>query len=106
MSDIFRTELVLVPLDKDFGELAVAFGRPHAGIIRIVNFPISRHTAVCLRALEQHGDELARGAIVTAERGRLRMRPAPQNISPEWGTIAAARNTRGRKPVFNRRILY
>jgi predicted nuclease of predicted toxin-antitoxin system len=64
-----------VTLDKDFGELAVAFGRAHAGIIRIVNFPISKHAAVCIRALEQHGPELARGAIITAEPGRLRVRP-------------------------------
>jgi predicted nuclease of predicted toxin-antitoxin system len=72
-----RDDRIVVTLDKDFGELAVAFGRAHAGIIRIVNFPISRHAAVCIRALEQHGEELARGAIVTAEPGRLRLRPAP-----------------------------
>jgi predicted nuclease of predicted toxin-antitoxin system len=66
---------VVVTLDKDFGELAVAFGRPHAGIIRIVHFPISKHAVVCLSALERHGDELALGAIVTAEPGRLRLRP-------------------------------
>jgi predicted nuclease of predicted toxin-antitoxin system len=72
-----REERIVVTLDKDFGELAVVFGRSHAGIIRIVNFPISRHAKVCIRALEQHGEELARGAIVTAEPGRLRLRPAP-----------------------------
>jgi predicted nuclease of predicted toxin-antitoxin system len=72
-----RENRIIVTLDKDFGELAVAFGRTHAGIIRIVDFPISRHATVCFRALEQHGDELSRGAIVTAEPGRLRLRPAP-----------------------------
>jgi predicted nuclease of predicted toxin-antitoxin system len=77
LSMALREDRIVITLDKDFGELAVAFGRAHAGIIRIVNFPISRHATVCLRALEQHGDELARGAIVTAEPGRLRLRPAP-----------------------------
>jgi predicted nuclease of predicted toxin-antitoxin system len=72
-----RENRIIVTLDKDFGELAVAFGHAHAGIIRIVNFPISRHAMVCIRALEQFGDELARGAIVTAEPGRLRLRPPP-----------------------------
>ena len=67
----------VVTLDKDFGELAVAFDRAHSGIIRLVNFQVSKHTAVCLSAIEQHGAELAHGAIVTAEPGRLRLRPAP-----------------------------
>ncbi len=66
----------VVTLDKDFGELAVAFGRPHSGILRLVNFPLSQHAAVCLGAIAKHGVELAEGAIVTAEPGRLRLRPA------------------------------
>jgi predicted nuclease of predicted toxin-antitoxin system len=33
----------LVTLDKDFGELAVAFGHAHSGMIRLVNFPVSKH---------------------------------------------------------------
>lgn len=65
----------IVTLDKDFGELAVAFGRAHSGIIRLVNFPLSQHAAVCLAAITQHGTELSEGAIVTAEPGRLRLRP-------------------------------
>lgn len=65
---------VVVTLDKDFGELAVVFGKAHAGIIRIVNFRISRQAPVCLAAIEHHGDALASGAIVTAEPGRLRLR--------------------------------
>jgi len=67
----------LVTLDKDFGELAVAFGHAHSGIIRLVNLPIAKHAAVCLSVIERHGGELAQGAIVTAEPGRVRVRPAP-----------------------------
>jgi predicted nuclease of predicted toxin-antitoxin system len=67
---------IVVTLDKDFGELAAAFGRSHAGIVRLVNFPVGKHASVCQAALEQHGEELAKGAIVTAEPGRLRLRPA------------------------------
>ena len=69
----------MVTFDKDFGELSVAFGRPHSGIIRLVNFPLSQHAAVCLWAITHHGTELAEGAIVTAEPGRLRLRPAPSS---------------------------
>lgn len=72
-----REGRIVVTLDKDFGELAVAFGHAHSGIIRLVNFQISKHAAVCLGAIQKHGEDLAKGAIVTAEPGRLRLRPAP-----------------------------
>ena len=45
-----RDGRILVTLDKDFAEL-------------------------CLRALELYGKELLRGAVVTAEPGRFRVRP-------------------------------
>lgn len=74
---------VVVTLDKDFAELAVAFGQAHSGIIRIVNLPLSKHAVACLGAIERHGVELAGGAIVTAEPGRLRLRPASVSEQPE-----------------------
>lgn len=70
----FREQRVLVTLDKDFGELAVGLGFSHPGIIRIVGGTARRHAAVCLQVLSRHGDDLAAGAIVTAEPGRLRVR--------------------------------
>lgn len=63
-------------IDKDFGEWAVHRGMPHHGIIRIVNFSARRHGDVCLAALAAHGEELLGGAVVTAEPGRMRIRPA------------------------------
>jgi predicted nuclease of predicted toxin-antitoxin system len=74
---------VVVTLDKDFGELAVVFGHVHSGIIRIVNFQISKHASVCLSAIEQHSEELTKGAIVTAEPGRFRVRPAQTDVAPD-----------------------
>ena len=65
---------VLVTLDKDFGELAVLHGRPHSGILRLVGLSASQQATICLQVLARHGDELALGAIVTAELGRLRIR--------------------------------
>ncbi|MCL4805855.1 MAG: DUF5615 family PIN-like protein [Anaerolineae bacterium] len=65
---------VLVTLDKDFGALAVQHGRPHHGIIRLVNLATRDQAAVCLRALEAHGADLLSGAIITAESTRLRIR--------------------------------
>lgn len=70
-----QQERVVVTLDKDFGELAVAFGRDHTGIIRLVGFSVRKQAGACLAAIASHGDELPAGAIVTVEPGRLRFRP-------------------------------
>lgn len=66
---------VLVTLDKDFGELAVVHNRPHCGIVRLVDFSARDQARVCLSVLERYGSELLDGAIITAEPGRIRIRP-------------------------------
>ena len=68
---------VLVTLDKDFGELAILYGHPHHGIIRLVNFPARQQALACLAVVATHGDDLVAGAIVTAEPGRMRIRLPP-----------------------------
>jgi len=65
---------VLITLDKDFGELAVFRGAPHQGIIRLVDFGARQQAGLCVYVLECYATELAHGAIVTAERGRIRIR--------------------------------
>lgn len=71
-----RDGRILVPLDKDFGELAIVHGTPHSGIMRLVGVSARQQAPVCQRVLTLHGRELSLGAIVTAEPGRLRIRPA------------------------------
>ncbi|MCC6626642.1 MAG: DUF5615 family PIN-like protein [Chloroflexi bacterium] len=66
---------VLVTLDKDFGELAIVRGRPHAGIVRLVGLSVRQQALVCAQVLDRYGSELAAGAIVTAGPDRLRIRP-------------------------------
>ncbi len=70
---------ILVTLDKDFGELAVVRGAPHSGIVRLVDLSLKLQATACLRVLELHGPEIERGAIATAEPGRLRIRPAEES---------------------------
>jgi predicted nuclease of predicted toxin-antitoxin system len=65
---------VLVTLDKDFGELAIARAQPHSGIVRLVGLRAGEHGPASAKVLELHGAELQRGAIVTVEPGRLRIR--------------------------------
>lgn len=66
---------ILVTLDKDFGELAIVYNQPHAGILRLVNLPARQQGPACLRILESHGAELQAGAIITADAQKLRIRP-------------------------------
>jgi predicted nuclease of predicted toxin-antitoxin system len=67
---------VVVTLDRDFGELAVARGVPRRGIIRLVNFSARSQAAACIELLERYGKELAVGGIVTAQPGHARVRTA------------------------------
>jgi predicted nuclease of predicted toxin-antitoxin system len=65
---------VLVTLDKDFGELAVREGRPHSGIVRLVDISATSQAGACIQALDRYSEELRNGAIVTIEPGRVRLR--------------------------------
>jgi predicted nuclease of predicted toxin-antitoxin system len=70
-----REGRILVTLDKDFGELVVVHGAPHPGIIRLVGFSARQQAAMCARILGHYSDELSRGALVTVDPGRVRVRP-------------------------------
>lgn len=74
---------VLITLDKDFGELAVVHELPHYGIVRLANLSIRDQAATCLEILSRYGDELHRGGVVTAERGRLRIRSMPSDSASD-----------------------
>ncbi|NVZ11066.1 DUF5615 family PIN-like protein [Allochromatium humboldtianum] len=67
---------ILITLDKDFGELAIVYGRPHSGILRLVNLPGRRQGSYCLTVLERFASELSQGAILTVTADRVRIRPA------------------------------
>jgi len=65
---------VPVTWDKDFGELGVLRKMQHWGIVRLVNFRASQQGTLLVEILSHHGEALARGAIITAEPGRIRIR--------------------------------
>jgi predicted nuclease of predicted toxin-antitoxin system len=74
LAHAWREARVLVTLDKDFGALAFLHGRPHAGILRLVNLTTWQQIAVCLQVLALHAEDLRSGAVVTAEIDRVRVR--------------------------------
>jgi len=49
--------------------------------LRIVDFSVRQQGTACLQAIARHGSDLAAGAIVTAEPGRLRVRPPEPEAS-------------------------
>lgn len=69
---------ILVTLDKDFGEVAIVRGIAHSGIIRLVNLGARQQGKVCGHILAKYGKELLSGAMITAELGRVRIRPADE----------------------------
>ncbi|MBI5446823.1 MAG: DUF5615 family PIN-like protein [Deltaproteobacteria bacterium] len=71
----YRESQVLVTIDKDFGELAIVRGIRHAGIVRLVGMRARQQGPACCRVLALYGKELQKGAIVTAEPHRVRIRP-------------------------------
>lgn len=69
-----RENRVLVTLDKDFGELAIVFGQAHSGIVRLVNMSARQQGEVCVEVLARYESQLSAGALITAERDRVRVR--------------------------------
>ena len=70
---------VLITLDNDFGELAVARKHPHVGLVRLVDVPLPETTATCRRVMSFYARELAAGAIIVVEKGRTRVREGPND---------------------------
>lgn len=70
----YREERVLITLDKDFGELAILQGKPHRGIIRIVNFSVKAQGQISLFILEKYRDQLQNNAIITVDPNKVRIR--------------------------------
>jgi predicted nuclease of predicted toxin-antitoxin system len=74
LTQAHREGRIVVTLDKDFGELAVVHGIPHAGIIRLVRIATRQQGRICRYLLEHHAADLVPGTIITVEPGRLRIR--------------------------------
>ncbi|MEJ2386699.1 MAG: DUF5615 family PIN-like protein [Chromatiaceae bacterium] len=70
----YEEERILITLDKDFGDLAIVYGMPHRGIIRLVGFAARPQGKYCIAALQRFEHELSHGAIVTVMADRVRIR--------------------------------
>ena len=65
---------VVVTVDKDFGALAILMGQPHCGIPRLPDVPVPERRQMMDAVIAEQADDLAQGALITVERGRVRVR--------------------------------
>jgi predicted nuclease of predicted toxin-antitoxin system len=65
---------IVVTIDKDFGELAIARGIEHCGLIRLVGFRAKEQGTMIIELLAKYAEELQAASIVTADRWRVRVR--------------------------------
>lgn len=66
-------ERVLVTIDTDFGNLVFAQGLTHSGLLQLPDVPAVRRIELTQQVLEDFGEDLANGAIVTIKGGRIRI---------------------------------
>lgn len=67
---------LVVTIDKDFGELVFVQRRPHAGIVRFLDMPITEQVAAMRELLSTYRADLESGAMIVVTRGRIRVRPS------------------------------
>jgi predicted nuclease of predicted toxin-antitoxin system len=65
---------ILVTTDKDFEDMIWQRGMSHSGILRLENLPRAERQVLLEEVLRQHGQDLASGAIVIAEKSKFRIR--------------------------------
>lgn len=68
--------------DLDFGDILAATGgaAPSVVQIRAADLAVERFGSLVARALDAASDELARGALVTVDAARLRIRLLPLDL--------------------------
>ena len=76
LSRAHKEERVFVTLDKDFGELVIVRKILHSGIIRLVNISAMKQAEICHSVISRYKEMLQKGAIITVEANRIRIRPS------------------------------
>jgi len=72
-------ERILVTIDTDFGFLVFQGGETHTGIVRLPDAPVSERIALMEQVLSRYQADLAKRAIITVDRERVRVSAAPHS---------------------------
>ncbi|MCU0286734.1 MAG: DUF5615 family PIN-like protein [Acidobacteria bacterium] len=70
----FAENFILVTADKDFGELVFLQRIPSSTIIRLVDIPAKNQGKVLLGLIKSYKRDIEQGAIITADKYRVRIR--------------------------------
>jgi predicted nuclease of predicted toxin-antitoxin system len=65
---------IIVTTDHDFEEMIWREGKSHCGVLRLENLPRAERRTLLEDVLHHHGQDLASGAIVIAQSGKIRIR--------------------------------
>ena len=65
---------VLITIDKDFGALIFLGRHAHAGVVRLPDVRRAERVELVRRILDRHGEDLEKGAIITATKRIIRVR--------------------------------
>jgi predicted nuclease of predicted toxin-antitoxin system len=68
-----QQQRVLVTMDKDFSELTVLRGKPHAGIVRLENLPCKDRIQRLAAILEVHAEDLIHNAVIIQKGRKVRI---------------------------------
>jgi len=74
LSTAFSEKRILFTMDKDFGELAILQGLPHAGLVRLQGFASGELAQTIHTILVRHKTDLTQGALIVATPKKLRIR--------------------------------
>lgn len=64
---------VLVTIDADFGALIFRESEPHGGVVRLPDVLATRRIELMAQVIEQYGESLDAGAIITVRGTRIRV---------------------------------
>lgn len=80
LEQAFADGRIVITRDNDFGTLIFRDGQPHKGVLRLTGaMTYDEQALYALRALEEHGDVLKSGQIVTVDLGRIRVSRGPND---------------------------
>ena len=65
---------IIVTTDHDFEEMIWREGKSHCGVLRLENLPRAECRTLLEDVLHHHSKDLASGAIVIAQSGKIRIR--------------------------------
>ena len=79
-----REQRIIITTDRDFEEMIWREGKEHCGVLRLENLPRNLRRTLLDDVLYHHHQDLASGAIVIAQSGKIRVRRSLYKREPKY----------------------